>query len=87
MFNSYRSCKVYDLKIAHRDVMGDISFSGGFETMAAGKDTEGWAEIVRFYARIINPLHIVFVATNRSRLRQRSVRNDILLYLCSNGAP
>jgi len=29
------------------DVMGDISFSGGFETMAAGKDTEGWAELLR----------------------------------------
>lgn len=26
--------------------MGDISFSGGFETMAAGKDPEGWADMV-----------------------------------------
>ncbi|SJL03470.1 uncharacterized protein ARMOST_06826 [Armillaria ostoyae] len=28
------------------DVMGDMSFSGGFETMAAGKDTEGWIEVL-----------------------------------------
>ncbi|KAG5653447.1 hypothetical protein H0H81_000336 [Sphagnurus paluster] len=27
------------------DVMGDMSFSGGFETMAAGKDTEGWMDV------------------------------------------
>ncbi|KIJ41466.1 hypothetical protein M422DRAFT_172113, partial [Sphaerobolus stellatus SS14] len=28
------------------DLMGDMSFSGGFETMAAGKDTEGWIDVV-----------------------------------------
>ncbi|KAJ3758471.1 cytochrome P450 [Lentinula raphanica] len=28
------------------DVMGDMSFSGGFETMAAGQDTEGWMEML-----------------------------------------
>ncbi|KAF8868617.1 cytochrome P450 [Mucidula mucida] len=28
------------------DVMGDMSFSGGFETLAAGKDTEGWMEVL-----------------------------------------
>lgn len=27
--------------------MGDMSFSGGFETMAAGKDTEGWMEVLQ----------------------------------------
>lgn len=26
--------------------MGDMSFSGGFETLAAGKDSEGWMEVV-----------------------------------------
>ncbi|KAK0189112.1 cytochrome P450 [Armillaria mellea] len=28
------------------DVMGDMAFSGGFETMSAGKDTEGWMEVL-----------------------------------------
>ncbi|EIM80682.1 cytochrome P450 [Stereum hirsutum FP-91666 SS1] len=28
------------------DIMGDISFSGGFETMASGKDSEGWMEVL-----------------------------------------
>ncbi|KAG6843045.1 hypothetical protein H0H87_008332, partial [Tephrocybe sp. NHM501043] len=28
------------------DVMGDMAFSGGFETLAAGKDTEGWMEVL-----------------------------------------
>ncbi|KAF8069022.1 cytochrome P450 [Lyophyllum atratum] len=28
------------------DVMGDMSFSGGFETMAAGKDSEGWMDVL-----------------------------------------
>ncbi|KAF5354217.1 hypothetical protein D9756_006926 [Leucocoprinus leucothites] len=28
------------------DVMGDMSFSGGFETLAAGKDAEGWMEVL-----------------------------------------
>jgi hypothetical protein len=27
--------------------MGDMSFSGGFETMASGEDTEGWMQVVR----------------------------------------
>ncbi|EPQ50633.1 cytochrome P450 [Gloeophyllum trabeum ATCC 11539] len=27
------------------DLMGDMGFSGGFETMSAGKDTEGWMEM------------------------------------------
>jgi hypothetical protein len=39
-------CGVDEPKFVLRDVMGDISFSGGFETMAAGKDTEGWSEMV-----------------------------------------
>lgn len=26
--------------------MGDMSFSGGFETMEAGKDKEGWIQVV-----------------------------------------
>ncbi|KAG6809784.1 hypothetical protein H0H87_011545, partial [Tephrocybe sp. NHM501043] len=26
--------------------MGDMAFSGGFETLAAGKDTEGWMEVL-----------------------------------------
>ena len=26
--------------------MGDMSFSGGFETLASGGDTEGWMEMV-----------------------------------------
>ena len=26
--------------------MGDMSFSGGFETMEAGKDEEGWIQVV-----------------------------------------
>lgn len=30
-----------------RDLMGDMGFSGGFETMKAGKDPEGWMEMVR----------------------------------------
>jgi hypothetical protein len=29
-----------------RDNMGDMAFSGGFETMKAGKDTEGWLEVL-----------------------------------------
>ena len=29
-----------------RDIMGDMSFSGGFETLASGRDTEGWMEMV-----------------------------------------
>ena len=29
------------------DIMGDMSFSGGFEKLAAGKDEEGWTDIVR----------------------------------------
>ena len=32
--------------------MGDMSFSGGFETMAAGKDTEGWMDVVSVNALI-----------------------------------
>ncbi|EPQ50635.1 cytochrome P450 [Gloeophyllum trabeum ATCC 11539] len=28
------------------DVMGDMAFSGGFETMAAGRDSEGWMEVL-----------------------------------------
>ena len=44
-FSSLR--RITGSTIVRRDVMGDISFSGGFETMAAGKDTEGWAELVR----------------------------------------
>ncbi|KAG5719737.1 hypothetical protein E4T56_gene18554 [Termitomyces sp. T112] len=28
------------------DVMGDMSFSGGFETLAAGKDVEGWMNVL-----------------------------------------
>ncbi|KAH6915696.1 cytochrome P450 [Coprinopsis sp. MPI-PUGE-AT-0042] len=28
------------------DNMGDMAFSGGFETMKAGKDTEGWLEVL-----------------------------------------
>ncbi|KAL1709433.1 cytochrome P450 [Schizophyllum commune] len=28
------------------DIMGDMSFSGGFEKLAAGKDEEGWTDIV-----------------------------------------
>ncbi|RDB27712.1 hypothetical protein Hypma_003306 [Hypsizygus marmoreus] len=28
------------------DNMGDMSFSGGFETMAAGQDSEGWMEVL-----------------------------------------
>ncbi|KAG6876926.1 hypothetical protein C0993_012036, partial [Termitomyces sp. T159_Od127] len=27
------------------DVMGDMAFSGGFETLAAGKDPEGWMDV------------------------------------------
>lgn len=33
--------------IYYSDVMGDMAFSGGFETLAAGKDTEGWMNVVR----------------------------------------
>lgn len=33
--------------IYYSDVMGDMAFSGGFETLAAGKDTEGWMKVVR----------------------------------------
>ena len=29
-----------------RDIMGDMSFSGGFETLASGGDTEGWMQMV-----------------------------------------
>ncbi|KAF8806812.1 cytochrome P450 [Phlegmacium glaucopus] len=29
------------------DIMGDMSFSGGFETLASGRDTEGWMEILQ----------------------------------------
>ena len=32
-----------------RDIMGDMSFSGGFETLASGRDTEGWMEMVTKY--------------------------------------
>ncbi|KAI5891179.1 cytochrome P450 [Schizophyllum commune H4-8] len=28
------------------DIMGDMSFSGGFEKLSAGKDEEGWTDIV-----------------------------------------
>ncbi|TFK45951.1 cytochrome P450 [Heliocybe sulcata] len=28
------------------DVMGDMAFSGGFETLAAGQDSEGWMEVL-----------------------------------------
>jgi hypothetical protein len=27
--------------------MGDMGFSGGFETMKAGADTEGWLNMVK----------------------------------------
>ena len=30
----------------HRDLAGDIGFSGGFETMRDGYDKEGWMEMV-----------------------------------------
>lgn len=35
-----------DIDSGSSDVMGDMAFSGGFETMSAGKDTEGWMEVV-----------------------------------------
>lgn len=28
-------------------MIGDMAFSGGFETMLAGKDTEGWMQMVQ----------------------------------------
>lgn len=34
------------LTLFSMDVMGDIAFSGGFETMAHGKDPEGWVDIL-----------------------------------------
>ncbi|TFK45952.1 cytochrome P450 [Heliocybe sulcata] len=47
-----RECTQSPVKIDHwlnlflMDLMGDMGFSGGFETMAAGKDTEGWVDIL-----------------------------------------
>ncbi|KAF8068996.1 cytochrome P450 [Lyophyllum atratum] len=38
------------------DVMGDMSFSGGFETMAAGKDPEGWMEVLHMGVLFIGVL-------------------------------
>jgi hypothetical protein len=29
-----------------RDMIGDMGFSGGFETMAAADDVDGWMEMV-----------------------------------------
>ena len=29
--------------------MGDMGFQGGFETMKAGKDEEGWMDMVSIY--------------------------------------
>jgi hypothetical protein len=43
-------CVFYDgmdvLTSPSRDIMGDMSFSGGFETLASGGDTEGWMAMV-----------------------------------------
>lgn len=36
--------------------MSDMSFSGGFETMAAGKDTEGWIEVLHMGALFVGVL-------------------------------
>ncbi|KAK0457765.1 cytochrome P450 [Desarmillaria tabescens] len=38
------------------DVMGDMSFSGGFETMSARKDTEGWTEVLHMGTLFIGVL-------------------------------
>ena len=34
------------MTISVRDLMGDMGFSGGFETMHDGQDKEGWLHIV-----------------------------------------
>ncbi|GLB34093.1 putative cytochrome P450 [Lyophyllum shimeji] len=36
--------------------MGDMAFSGGFETMGAGKDTEGWMEVLHMGALFVGVL-------------------------------
>ncbi|TFK45941.1 cytochrome P450 [Heliocybe sulcata] len=38
------------------DVMGDMAFSGGFETMVAGKDKEGWMEVLSIGVRFVGIL-------------------------------
>ncbi|KAF9465622.1 cytochrome P450, partial [Collybia nuda] len=38
------------------DIMGDMSFSGGFETLVAGKDTEGWMEILSIGTQFVAAL-------------------------------
>ncbi|KAJ3564809.1 hypothetical protein NP233_g8047 [Leucocoprinus birnbaumii] len=38
------------------DVMGDMSFSGGFETLGAGKDEEGWMEVLHMGALFVGVL-------------------------------
>ncbi|GLB41355.1 putative cytochrome P450 [Lyophyllum shimeji] len=38
------------------DVMGDMAFSGGFETMTAGEDKEGWMEVLHMGALFVGVL-------------------------------
>lgn len=46
MFVTLRKTRNYCSPQYYRDSMGDMGFSGGFEMMAAGKDTEKWLETV-----------------------------------------
>lgn len=54
------------------DVMGDMSFSGGFETLAAGKDVEGWMEVVRHLSPCFYLVPILFSVAHGRVFRWRS---------------
>ena len=52
-----------------RDVVGDMSFSGGFEKPASGGDTQDWMEMVTKDSL----LHFIFSLTTNDQLRMRAL--------------
>ena len=84
-FSSLR--RITGSTIVRRDVMGDISFSGGFETMAAGKDTEGWAELVRSSAWVSQmPFNVSLQLRTGTAFVSGQSQIMLLSYLCTDGA-
>ncbi|KIJ29725.1 hypothetical protein M422DRAFT_188065, partial [Sphaerobolus stellatus SS14] len=53
------------------DLMGDIGFSGGFETMKAGDDTEKWLEMVRMF--ILGRYHFILSSVMGQIPRLKSI--------------
>lgn len=57
--------------------MGDMAFSGGFETMKAGKDNEGWLEV----------LHVGLIFVARKGRRSGFAIHDLILRVVFGNIP